>query len=488
MDRSLTFNVVDYGARTYGATTDAFQDAIDAAAERGSGIVVVPPGEFTVGTVALRSNVTLHLEAGAVVRGSTKQRDYSKACIIYADDVHNAAVTGRGTIDGQGRSFYRKGPGEPLPDFRPRAFLLKNCRNLTLEDFTLRDTAMWAIHPVDCDRVLIRGLTLLNGNYEWGGRNADGIDVDGCSNVRISDCYLETGDDAVVLKCTRQSHSGACRNVTVTNCVIRSDETALKIGSETNGEFTGITFANCAVRDSGNGIGLWVRDGGLVDGWTVSNISINVSPGFRRGGQTLYFWAYPREEGSRCGAVRNVIVSNVTSTGDGGIFISGFHEQHIEDILLQNVRVHMRGAQERPHHAEPPYPFEVWGHQRAPHDVFCRYVDRLELQGVHLTRASPEKPAWGSALRCRHINDLLVDGFRGRQSVGSNRPAIALTDVHDVMIRNCRAVHGTTTFLTLDDATTRVALMNNDLLSAETAFTTPPGRGDQVFTSGNRLE
>jgi polygalacturonase len=468
-----TYKIMDFGAIGDNETlnTKAFSNAINSAFDNGGGVVYVPPGEFLTGTIHLRSNVTLYLEAGATIYGDPKSDDYLNSCLIHAEDAINVAVRGRGTIDGNGRAFFVKtDKGWERGPKRPRTFILKRCENLMLEDFTLKNSGSWAIHPLDCDRVTIRGLSLVNGNYEWGGRNADGIDLDGCINVRISDCYLETGDDAIVLKCTRSSQRGECSNITVTNCVLKTDETALKIGSETSGTFRCITFSNCSIIDSGCGVGLWMRDGGLVDGWVVSNISMNVTPDFSRGGQALYMWAYPRTDDVPCGTVKNVSISNITARGDGGIFISGTPESHIEGITLDKIRITMRGKLHKKWHEDPPHPFTVWGHHSAPYDIFCRYVDDMELRDIRYIWNKPEKPEWGSAMRFVEVNDLVVDGFQGRQAMDSGKPAVELSKVKNALFRNCVAPEGTGTFLKVGEACSRISLMNNDLGYAEKMY------------------
>lgn len=485
-----TCNITEFGAVGDNKTlnTSAFNNAINAVFDKGGGVLYVPPGKFLTGTIHLKSNVTLYLEAGATIYGSINKEDYQQHCLIYGEDAVNVAVRGRGTIDGNGRGFFVKtDKGWERGPFRPLTFILKRCENLMLEDFTLKNSGSWAIRPIDCNRVTIRGLSLVNGNYELGGRNADGIDPDGCTNVRISDCYLETGDDAIVLKCTKNSQSGECSNITVTNCVLKTSETALKIGSETYGDFKCITFSNCSILDSGCGVGLWMRDGGLIDGWIVSNISMNVSPDFRRGGQAVYMWVYPRTDDIPCGTVKNVSISNITARGDGGVFISGTPESHIDGVTLDNIRITMRGDVRKEWHEDPPYPFYVWGHHRAPYDIFCRYVDDLKLRDVQYIWNEPEKPEWGSAIRCIEANNLIVDGFQGRQAVGSGKPAVELTKVKNALFRNCLAPEGTGTFLKIGEGCSHIGLMGNDFSYAEKVYEVKEAELDkEVFTSGNR--
>jgi Glycosyl hydrolases family 28 len=504
-DSFPVYNVVQFDARPDGIAlnTEALQRAIDAASRAGGGVVYFPPGTYATGTVTLKTNVTLYLEAGATLLGSSRQADYPHRCLLYAEGAANIAICGRGVVDGNCHSIWTRAaapvrpgwPGWVVGSWRPSAMLIfSNCQNVLLEGITFQNSPAWTLHPILCDNLVVRGISILNLLNEDRGPNADGIDPDCCTNVRISDCYLQCGDDAIVLKSgERPGGSGVCRDVTVTNCVIATNETALKIGSETNGEFRNIAFSNCVVRDAGCGVGLWMRDGGRIDGWTVDNISLTLS----NGGIPIYLWAYPRsrlpERGASppaekpSGTVRNVTISNVLAEADGGIFISGEEAKHIEGVTLDNIRIRMRGATKKPMSADPPYPFAVWGHRQAPYDIFCRYVDDLKLRNIQLTWNTPEQSEWGSAIRCRHVRRVEIDGFVGRQAGGSDAPAISLLDTKDAFIHNCCAPEGTGVFLKVGEGTEHVTVLNNDLSRAGQVLQRDSGiELKEIFLSGNR--
>ena len=130
----------------------------------------------------------------------------------------------------------------------------------------------------------------------------------------------------------------------------------------------------------------------------------------------------------------------------------------------------MRGKLQKKWHEDPPHPFTVWGHHSAPYDIFCRYVDDLKLRDVRYIWCEPEKPEWGSAMRFAEVNDLVVDGFQGRQAMDSDKPAVALSKVKNALFRNCVAPEATGTFLKADGACSRISLMNNDLGYAEKMY------------------
>jgi polygalacturonase len=184
----------------------------------------VPPGDYLTGTLELKSKVTLHLEAGATLWGSAERTHYRHEALIYAEDARDAALAGRGAIDGNGPLFWRReGKRWQAGSWRPMHMLaFLRCVNLLIEGVTLRNTPCWALHPMDCDRVSIHGISILNGvTEEERGPNQDGIDPDACTGVRISDCLIQSGDDSIVLKIMdRPGGRRVCSDVAVTNCVI----------------------------------------------------------------------------------------------------------------------------------------------------------------------------------------------------------------------------------------------------------------------------
>ncbi|RLB13008.1 MAG: glycoside hydrolase, partial [Deltaproteobacteria bacterium] len=329
---SVVFNVRDYGAAGDGETkdTEAIQRAIDAAHQAGGGRVYFPAGRYLSGTIFLKSLVTLDLEAGATLLGSTDTADFPKIVpkfrsytdnyvsqsLIYAEDRHDIAITGKGTIDGQGQAFQWKKYGN-----RPYVIRFVSCKHVLVEGIKMRNSPMWMQHYLGCEFVTVRGIHV----YNHSTYNNDMIDIDCCRNVLISDCYGNSDDDAMTLKSTADRPT---ENVTITNCVLGSGCNAIKMGTESNGGFKNISITNCVI-DSWygkkgfyalpkgiSGIALEIVDGGTMENITISNISIkNVHvPLFLRLGNR----ARPFKKGMEkpgMGAFRNVVINNIVAAG-----------------------------------------------------------------------------------------------------------------------------------------------------------------------------
>ncbi len=248
----------------------------------------------------LKSNVTLYLEAGAVILGSTDLTQYTpkpgpkatadagQAHLIFAQDVENVAIVGPGRVDGQGHSFWELTHRQPVPesqqwsdarhlDYTRKARVspmveLVNCTNLRLEAIELTGASGWTLRPINCTRVFIQGITIRNPAI---GPNTDGIDLTGCQDVMISDCRIDTGDDAICLK-SENPYGDAPRlskNITVTNCIITSSTNGFKIGTATQGGFENITFSNSTIVSTDPDIASRMVAGiaiEMVDGSTVS--------------------------------------------------------------------------------------------------------------------------------------------------------------------------------------------------------------------------
>lgn len=423
------YNIEEYGAVGDSVTmnTHAIQTAIDACAEAGGGQVLVPPGSFLTGSVSLKSNVELHLAMGATLYGSADSVDYPLVledtlsfardgvsrqayfALIMADRVENIAITGHGTINGNG------GAGEdfrcyPLtedgsrwrkPD-RPRLIYFYQVKNIKLHGFKAINPNYWTIHLKRCDFVDIDGIEV----YAHANANADGIDLDETQNVSISNCVIDTDDDALVFK---SLGTRPCKNITVSNCLISSKITPIKTGTESGGGFQNITITNCVIRPSyetetydplrstkhSAGIALEVVDGGVMDGIVISNIVIDGSyaPFFLRLGNRgrQYGGEVPEP-----GVMRNIVIENVICRNvynDYASTIAGFPGHYIENLTLSNIRMECEGGIQTdllnpmPEH-EKHYPWPGMYGKELPYPaygIFFRHVKNLTMNNIQIT-------------------------------------------------------------------------------------------------------
>ncbi|UCD28692.1 MAG: glycoside hydrolase family 28 protein [Planctomycetota bacterium] len=477
--KQLFFRVTDYGASGNGKTKDtqAIQKAIDAANQAGGGTVWFPPGTYLSGTVRLKSNVTLYLEAGAILLGTKDIENYPRIVsnfrsytdnytyqsLIYGENVQNVAIIGRGAIDGQGAKFKRKHPKRRYGE-RPYMIRFVSSQKIRLEGITLRNSPMWVQHYLACDNLVVDGITV----HSQVNANNDGINIDCCQDVRIANCSITSGDDAIVLKSTADR---VCKNVAVTNCVLSTHCNGLKLGTESNGGFKNITISNCALHDVNlAGIALEMVDGGTLDRVTVSNITMNKVGGaifLRLGNRARPF----RENMAKpaMGTFKNVIISNVIATevGPVGSSITGLPGHPIKNVSLSNIKITYAGdgskqdaarsVPERPAN----YPeYSMFGTLPA-YGFYCRHVDGLTFRDIDVRW---NKPDHRPALICDDVQNLQLDLFYGRR-MGPEHPMIVLKDVNKVFIIGRWSPTITSSMISLQGETKSISVTTGEPIS-----------------------
>jgi polygalacturonase len=441
---ALTINARDCGAAGDGAQLDtkAIQTAIDKCAASGGGTVLLEGGRFLSGTIYLRSHVTLRVEAGATLLGSTNVNDYPhnipsirsytdnyvKQSLMAGENLEDIGLVGDGTIDGQGRFFARK-PKRPYED-RPYLIRLVNCRDVRVEGLRLQNSAMWMQHYLACERVTVRGIHVWN----FSNANNDGIDLDGCKDCLVSQCVFESDDDGITLKSTLDRPT---ESVTVSDCVARSHCNAIKLGTESNGGFKDITIANCVVtspRETNttfghgrglSGISLELVDGGQLERITIANITIHgVSvPLFLRLGDR----ARPFKKDMQpppIGTFRNVVINNIVATDVGkyGCSITGQPGHPIENVLLSNFAFTFEGAGETElatkdvQERAKQYPECTMFGELPAYGFYARHINGLRFSNVRLRTA---KPDLRHAMVLDDVEDLAIDGLDAGFSAGA---------------------------------------------------------------------
>src|SRR5687768_3783511 len=460
------FDVKAYGAagvRTQSATA-ACQSAIDACTAAGGGTVFVPPGDYSVGMLQLKDNVTLHVEAGATLFliQDTTQFPRGRRAMIFAENATNIGLAGRGTLDGLAqyefvamrgvdpeiaqeieiaraagvdmRRYYRVG-------VQTYMCILNSCRNVHLRDLSIVHSPLWNVRLNDCDRVTVHGVYIYSDLEK--GVNADGIVIVSSSNVTISDSIIETADDAIVLKAIARDGqpAGPVENVTVTNCVLTSSSTALMIGTETQADIHHVLFNNCVIRNSNKGFGINVQDGAVVRDVIVSNLTVETS---RRhwnwwgSAELCKLVLKKRTPASKLGAIRDITVDNVIARVRGTSTIVGHAERPIENLRLSNINLTML-----PENAPD---------KRADDALLIESARGVQVRDLSVLWGEEEtEPKWRSALVLRKVSDSDVDGFKGRQGLpSSNAAPILVEDVNRGVIRNSEATEGSRRLIHVD--------------------------------------
>lgn len=363
------YDITDYGAvsDTMRLSTAAVQKAIDSCNAAGGGTVSVPTGNYKIGSIVLRSNVTLNLENGATLYGSTDIADYQPMTtdyvslrtnmptiqLIYADNASNVAITGLGTIDGRGKAFPKLSWNDEGIT-RPHLLRLIRCSDVTVSGVTLKNSGCWMQHYLACDRVKIHGITVINRN----NYNNDALDLDGCHNVTVSDMIADSDDDGITLKSTSPR---LCEDITISNCVVSSHCNAIKLGTETNGGFRNIIVRGVVVKPSADqssryfglptghsAISLEIVDGGSMSNVDIADITITgtESPIFIR----LADRRRPYAENvpiDKVGSISSIRLHDILIDGAGptGCSITGIEGHPVTDVQISDVTMRHAGGQ-----------------------------------------------------------------------------------------------------------------------------------------------
>lgn len=485
-------NILEEGGNNKGELcTEAIQNAIDKASNNGGGTIYFPAGDYLTGGIILKSNITLHLESGSIIRFSKNFDDYlpfveyrwegsvlkSFRPLIYAKDKENITITGRGVIDGQGEAWWKeiwriessKEKLEPTkyqimtqeankdlvtaPYYkrtrsylfhRPPLFQTYNCKNIRIEGVTFQNSPFWTINPAFCDNITIDNVTIFNPYSP----NTDGINPTSCKNVHISNCHISVGDDCITIKSGRDAdgrkYATPTENVTITNCTMLSGHGGVVIGSEMSGGIKKITITNCVFDGTDRGIRLKAARGrgGVVEDIRISNIVMNniKTEAFM---MNLFYDKNTVVEPvtERTPIFRNIHISNVTATNvNTAGRIIGIPEMPIHNLSFSNINIE----------AEQGFSVDT-------------ALD-VEFHDVKINTTI------GAAFKVVNSKNMILDNVSTAKPL-KDTPVIKLNNVSNIMINNNFPMAKTDIFLEADGAETdAVFLKNNVFENVETVL------------------
>ena len=430
---AAVYNVMDYGAKADGKTLDheAINSAIEAAVKGGGGQVVLPAGKYLCGSIRMKSNIELHLMAGAtIIAAPASMKAYDKSepfdfpeyqdgghtyfhnSLIWADGEENVSITGRGMIDGHNltkkdteKSGQVMGGSIGTGD---KAIALKLCKNILIRDITIDRGGHFAIIVTGCDRGTIDNVTI--------DTNRDGIDIDCCKYLTVSNTKINTpNDDGLVLKASYALKKAVpCEHIAITNCVITGykqgtflDGTYVpekvnwvcgrfKLGTESNGGYRNIALSNCTFIYS-SGIALEEVDQGKMENVVISNITMNhvhhypiyITTGCRNRG--------PKEV-TQPSSARDIHINNVVMQDCDslcGIIVTGMEGEPIRNVSLSDIRIQYRGGGKKPtapyREQGTNYPEPKFAGFTPAYGLFARHVDGLKLRNVEFELMQPDE-------------------------------------------------------------------------------------------------
>ena len=468
------YDITAHGAKGDGTTlnTQMIQQAVDACHDAGGGVVSVPKGVFITGSLRLKSGVVLRIEKGAILRGSPKVGDYAvetaplhwarvhhwKQCLIYAEDAEQIGIEGPGTIDGQGGSERKVFPNAKDPR-RPMLVRFERCRRIAVRDVTLLDPAVFTTFFVHSEDIAIERVTIRSRKTS----TADGLDFDGCKRVRIADCDLDTGDDAIGLKTLHPDWPN--EDFDISGCRITSRWCAIRVGAESIGAIRRLNVRDCVFTHCQGGIKIESNEGAQFEDLSFSGIEMKqVCQPFMVLASRFAFSAHGKSVRPPVGRIRNVRFKDIRVLAGVGEYVGfkGYGGKddsferlcsavvsrpgtRIEDVSFTNVDMTFPGGgtAEQASRLDVGELLEAFVYIKwaVPFDgelpasaLYLRHVKGVRLENVRFTVEKPDARAF---IAGDDVQGLTLQGVIGRAPAPV--PGLAkLADTKDVTEKDCR--------------------------------------------------
>ncbi len=401
--QAQTYNVLEFGAKGDGNALDtkAIQAAIDQAAQHGGGTVVLPAGRFKSGTLYLKSNIELHLTPGATLLGSDQMSDYDTLHrhLLYANGASNIALTGMGKMDGQGFAFFDTTQVYWTAKDRPEPWiLLEGCERVRVRDVGIYNSPAHSLTFKKCNDVVADGLTMRS---DYRSPNTDGIGITDSKQVRISNCDLQSGDDLICLK----SHDNWVEQVTVTNCVLSSDDAAIKFGTGSKVGVRNCTFSNITIHKTRYGIALFMLDGGTHEHCVFENITIRTDSRWDNE-YPIFIDIHKRTPDKKLGRIKDMQFNNISIQSSGNILIAGQPGHPLEDLVFNGINFTLTGCNDLDKNGQKPRgsktlkPIpELVDYCKQPAHWTLAHIDGLKMDNIVLRKgrklaACDRDPLW----------------------------------------------------------------------------------------------
>jgi len=389
--------------------TARIQAAIDEVSSQGGGVVTIHPGQYTVGTLVLKSGVYLHLLPGAELVASLDEADYldeivyypnavgapSMKALLYARNVVNIGILGQGRLVGRDRSFWSpQKPADQLTDdathftpngWRPMMILFDTCQNIKMQDIHIADSPCYTAWMIDCQNVAINGVTVSN---HFHGPNTDGIHLSSCQNVHVAGCSFHCGDDCIAIDGDGRM---AASNIIVSNCIFESLTNAVRVyvglepfpfeDEEVFGEVTQVHISNCSVRNAAGGINVVAKSGKITKISVDHLTSTQALPGTCLFLQTM-----------NGGSIGDVSVSNVDMEGNGVASMVADAPSGIFRVAIRNSTFQLHLKEKEWVNGFPDVITDYTLYHQAPWTFYCRHVHGLKLEGIDVVWSDDSTP------------------------------------------------------------------------------------------------
>jgi hypothetical protein len=370
----------------------------------------------------LKSGIDFHLADDAELLASTDRSHYPEGAdgILTCDGAQNLKITGTGNINGRALEFMtgfdKEGEIWQFGPFRPKIFVLTAVQGLEVRGISFGNAPFWGLHMLGCEHVLVDGIRIRN---LLDVPNCDGIDPDHCRDVEIKNCDIVCGDDAIVVKATRQSRDyGPSANIRVADCIMETKDSALKIGTETTSDVHHVTFERCQAKSCCRGITIQLRDEGSVHDIDFRDIRFasryHAAPWWGRG-EAISFTAIPRTAGGKIGQIRDVRVQNVTARAENSVRIDGTPQSRIARVSLENVDLTMDRWTPYPGPVfdnRPTTAYEAVETHRTP-AIHIRQADGVTVRDCKIGWGKTPPEYFTHALEAEQVSDLSITRLAG---------------------------------------------------------------------------